>query len=170
MNAFAELVAFDRLLERIGSDVDLTDPEAVNALMEGESNLKEMAEALLDDLDEADILAKGLAGKIAELESRKTVHDNQIKAVKAVLFKVIERLPPDNKGKRTLRLATATISYTAGASKVVITDESALPFDMLSTTDPTPDRKAIRAELDAGRAVPGAVLSNGEPTISIRRK
>jgi hypothetical protein len=165
---FGELAAFGRLCETLGSEIDLTDSEAVLALME-ETNIKPAAEALIDDVDEAEALLKGLQAKIDEFTARKTLHENTIKAAKQWLFKIVEQLPP-KKGKRTLRLPTATVSYTAGASKVVITDESALPFDMLSTTDPTPDRKAIRAELDAGRAVPGAVLSNGEPTISIRRK
>ncbi|MGH1478797.1 MAG: siphovirus Gp157 family protein [Geminicoccales bacterium] len=169
-NAFAELAAFDRLCETMGSDLDLTDPTTIDALMEGESQLKEMAGALLDDIDEAEVLQKGLNAKIDEFKARQTVHANLIKSAKSVLFKVIEKLPPDRKGKRTLRLATATIAYTAGSKKVVITDEDALPFDMMSTSDPTPDNKAIKEELDAGRAVSGAMLSNGEPSISIRRK
>jgi hypothetical protein len=169
-NAFAELAAFDRLCETLGSEMDLTDPAAIDALMEGESQLKEMAEALLDDIDEAEALQKGLAAKIAEFTARQTVHDNAIKNAKAVLFKVMERMPEDKKGKRTLRLATATISYTTGAKRVIITDEEALPFDMMTTSDPRPDKRAIKDELDAGRPVPGAMLGNGEPSVSIRRK
>ncbi len=169
-NAFAELAAFDRLCETLGTDLDLTDPTTIDALMEGETQLKELAGALLDDIDEAEVLQKGLKAKTDEFQARQTVHDNTIKSAKSLLFKVIEKLPPDKKGRRTLRLATATISYTAGTKKVVITDEDELPFDMMSASDPKPDKKAIKEELDAGRAVSGAMLSNGEPSISIRRK
>ena len=166
---YRNLAAFDDLCRQMSESVDLTDAESVEALME-ETNLKPMAEALLSDIDEAEVLQKGLQAKIDEFTARKTVHDNAVKSAKEWLFKIIERLPEDKRGKRTLRLPTATVSAVAGKQSVVITDAAALPFDMMSTKDPVPDKTAIRAELDAGRAVPGATLSNGTPSISIRRK
>lgn len=169
-NPFAELAAFDRLCETLGSELDLTDPANVEALMEGESNLKEMAEALMDDIDEAEVLQKGLSAKIEEFTARKKLHENTIGDAKSWLFKIIERLPEDKRGKRTLRLPTATVSYSTGKQSVVITDELALPIAMMNQKDPTPDKAKIKAALDAGEDVPGAALSNGAPNISIRRR
>lgn len=169
-NPFTELARFDELCRRHGSVLDLTDEEMVDALMTGETDLKEIAEALIADLDELEVQQAGLKTKIDEFSQRKLAFDGQAERVRAVLFKVLERMPVDAKGKRSLKLPTATLTYKAGTPKVVVTCERDVPFDLMRKKPPEPDLKAILDELKAGVPVPGAQLSNGVPSLQIRRK
>lgn len=164
-NVFAELMRFDDLCRQIGDQADLTDSETIDALLEGETELIEICQAVLDDIDELEILQKGLADKIKEMNDRKASFDRQAERAKDILFKVMERHP-----EKTLRLATATLTMKAGADRLVITDESLIPFDLMNSGDPKPDKAAILKDLKAGVKVPGAEKRNGPPSLQIRRK
>lgn len=64
-----------------------------------------------------------------------------------------------------------TASARHGSPKVTVTDETRLPdrFVRVVTTK-SPDKIAIRDALAKGLDVPGAVLGNGAPTLSVRTK
>lgn len=164
-NPFAELARFDDLCRRIGSEIDLTDAGTIDALMEGESDLKEIAQALLDDDDELEILDVGLDAKIKALKERLDSFKAQRERIRIMLGRIMERHPD-----KTLRLDTATITMKAKAQKLVITDEGKIPFDLMTSGTPKPDRRAIMDEMKEGREVPGCALSNGPPSLQIRRK
>jgi hypothetical protein len=53
--------------------------------------------------------------------------------------------------------------------KVEVTDEAALP-DQYVRIVRSPDKTAIKADLVAGKNVPGATLGNGSVTLSVRSK
>lgn len=57
----------------------------------------------------------------------------------------------------------------SGGRAVIITDEELIPesYDRISVTK---DKAAIRADLLAGKHVPGAELANASPTLRIRTK
>lgn len=73
-------------------------------------------------------------------------------------------------GISKLETGPATFALTTIAPAVQIVEPEALPRDYLSIkTSTTPDRVKIGQALRAGRAVPGAVLSNPRRTIQVRR-
>lgn len=61
-----------------------------------------------------------------------------------------------------------TVSLVNLAPKAEITDEAALPEDLLRVKT-APDMKAIKARLDKGEPVAGARLSNGSITVRVLR-
>ena len=69
---------------------------------------------------------------------------------------------------RKLELPTATLSIKAVPAKAEITDEALLPSKFFKAQDPKLDKKAVLDALKAKEDVPGAVLSNGGETLSIR--
>ena len=65
---------------------------------------------------------------------------------------------------------TATLSVRAGTAKVEITDEKIIPAIYWNRPAPILDKRAVSDALKAGEAIPGAVLSNAAPSLSVRFK
>lgn len=76
----------------------------------------------------------------------------------------------DETGATTIKGATHTASATRGRAGVVITDEAAIPPSLMRVPPPAPDKAAIAKLLKAGEVVPGAVLGNSSPSLTIRSK
>ena len=72
-------------------------------------------------------------------------------------------------GKKKIIRPDLTITVQAGRPAVRITDDAALPDEFCRTVR-SPNKTAIRDALELGEPVPGAVLSNQEPTLTIRTK
>jgi phage host-nuclease inhibitor protein Gam len=75
----------------------------------------------------------------------------------------------DAMGTVKLSLTVATITMSEGREKAIISDENMLP-DAYMRIKKEPDKTAILDALKAGQAVPGAVLSNGGRTLTVRQK
>ena len=69
-------------------------------------------------------------------------------------------------GLKRLVAADFTASVHVGPEHVVVTDLEALPNLYVRVTK-TPDKAALRPLLKKGEKIAGAVLSNGEPTLTI---
>jgi|GEM_PF-4809238 len=160
-----ELTYFEHLLKKLGDDFDTTDMEAVDALLEGETDLLEMAQSSLDEIDFIEALQIGVETKAKALMERSAKYKAQIGTIKAVLEKITVKMP-DQK----LRLDSATCYMRKGSQSVVIVDQDKIPFDLMRTKDPEPDKTAIAELLKAEKAVDGCTLSNGAPSFQIKRK
>lgn len=140
------------------------DDALVTDMLEGETDFHEVAGVLLRSMFEAEAqaeankaLAKGYTDRAATLSARA----EHIKDKLAALMRAT--------GLRKLPHALATVSVRAVSPALVYDGEpSCLPED-LRRERIDPDKKAIRAALQAGRTIPGARLTNGGETISIRR-
>lgn len=71
--------------------------------------------------------------------------------------------------KDKIALPTATISRTKPRTKVEIIDEAQIPTQ-LHRIKSSPDLTAIKKQLEAGEIVPGAQLTEGKPSITVRVK
>ena len=65
--------------------------------------------------------------------------------------------------------ALGTVSRTTGRLSLQITDEASIP-SQLTVTTVSPDKAAIKAQLEAGEAVPGAALVRGEDSVTVRTR
>ena len=72
-------------------------------------------------------------------------------------------------GSEKVTLPIATVTRTKPRSKVEILDESEIPSQLMRVRA-SPDLTAIKAQLDAGENVPGAIITQGYPGISVRIK
>jgi hypothetical protein len=70
--------------------------------------------------------------------------------------------------KGSLRCPLATVGLRNTPRKVVPVDEKLIPDEFWKPREPTLDKAALGAALKSGRQIPGAELSNGGVTISIR--
>jgi phage shock protein A len=146
-------------------DVIGDDEEMISDAVEGETSLIEAISGAADRVEELDAHCEALEARIKELGERRSRFEDQAARIKAAIHVAMGQAE-----LRKLELPQATISLRAVAPKAEITDEAALPSKFWKAQDPKLDRKAVLDALKAKESVPGAVLSNGGETISIRVK
>jgi uncharacterized protein (UPF0147 family) len=139
------------LLTQIASDADL--PRAMRAIAADAEGAVEV-EAVLSRTGRA----------LVHLEAHVTYAENKAKALREALLNLIVET-----GAPAFSIGTHTIS-TSETRRVHITDQAAIPAALMRQPPPEPDTKAIRSLLASGADVPGAVLSNASPTLTIRSR
>jgi hypothetical protein len=72
----------------------------------------------------------------------------------------------DSASIRKAELPEATLSIRSGQQKVLIINEREIPDDFMRMRK-EPDKTRIKAAMLANENVPGAVLSNGQPSLAI---
>jgi len=161
------------------------DPDAAMMIAEGETNLLEVIDKAVTRIFDLEDMSDALGHRAAQIAARKKRFDDQADLLRASVqhaMGVIEQ--------RKLELAQATISIRLTAPSVTVTDEAMIPSEFWKPQPPKLDKKAlldalkarIKAIADAAAAgdtaqvtklnaeppIPGAVLSNGGETISIK--
>ena len=100
--------------------------------------------------------------------ARQHRYANRALWLRTELFEVMEALQ-----RRRFVSPWLTASIRAGVELVLITDEEAIPDRYVHTTVVRkPDKRALLSALKAlgpGEIIPGAVLSNGAPTLALLR-
>lgn len=144
---------------------ELAEDETLRAdMIEGETDAFDFLRRLVRLIGDAGALSGGTAAYIAELRERQARIDRRIEAFRLLAFKVMESADLSK-----VELAEATLAVRKGSRKIIITDEQALPNQCFKVTR-EPSRSAIKALLDAGIEVSGAIYSNGENSLMIKVK
>jgi hypothetical protein len=133
-------------------------------VIEGQTDFVEIVNrmAAQDAEDEAHIAA--IAAYVGDLEARK----NRIKARAERRREALTKAFQTAGIKGALRCAVATVGLRDTPPKVIPTNEKLIPDEFWKKPPPKLDKKALLAALKAKRKIPGAELSNGGVTISIR--
>lgn len=145
---------------------ELQDDEQLRAdMLTGETDIESVMTRLVRQAQEARHDASSVAQWIGELASRKTRHERREEAMRDVIQSLMNKA---NVSK--LKLPEATISVTERAPKPVITDEAALPSELIKTIR-KPDVAAIN-ELykTTGQLPAGCALSNGSTVLTLSTK
>jgi hypothetical protein len=132
--------------------------------LEGETNLFELVRTLLAGIeeDEGNVLALKHQTETKKIRKDAAEHRNEVR--REAIQALMECAKLDK-----LTLPEATLSVRKVPPKPVVCDEAAVPVE-LCRLKRTPDIAAIKAEVEAGRSVPGVTLDNGGVTLTIRRK
>jgi hypothetical protein len=147
-------------IERVMSDAqqaiaalpDTSDQELLLATIEGESDALEAIDRLAEMALSDKHLVELARARAQRLEARAA-------ASRAVIVAMMQGL---HLPKLQRPLSTLTISHTTTAK---ITEQDELPAEYMRSA---PDMHAIRKALTAGTEVPGAVLNNPSPVLTIR--
>ena len=133
--------------------------------IEGQTNLFECIDLLLERMSADVAFMDGLDSMIATLKGRKERFDKRIAANRAVIEQamVIADLAK-------LERPAATLSLSQRAAKLVVTEESDIPAAYWKAADPVLDKKSLLAALKDGTVIPGAALDNAAPTLTVRQK
>jgi hypothetical protein len=161
------------------------DDQLVLDTVEGETDFLEVVDAILARIADDGALAKAIDAQVSDLNARKERFKKRIETNKALLEQAfIEADLP--KVERPL----ATVYLSNRAPKVIVETESDIPARYWKPGDPKLDQKALLEDLKARRAalealpedpaeraaayaalppdIPGATLSNGTRSLSIR--
>jgi hypothetical protein len=120
--------------------------------------------ALVRAIDEAETAMEGVASRMQALATRQKRHRAKIDTMRGLLLTVMEAA-----GQTKWRHPEFTVTVSNGRPGVLITDEAVLP-EWFVEVERKPKKDAIKRDLEQGLSVPGAELSNGFPTITVRTK
>jgi hypothetical protein len=140
------------------------DEAAMLDLVEGETGLFEAIDRLLQHMVDTQALVRGVEAAEADLGARKRRFEERIERYRSLIEQALSIAEITSKVERPL----ATFSLVRRAPKVEITDEAQVPSAYWKAADPKLDKKALADALKAGATIPGAVLSNAAPSVTIR--
>jgi hypothetical protein len=146
-------------------DVIGDDEDMIATAVEGETTLVEVISDAVDRTQELKSHREAIETRIKELGERRDRFEDQEARIKAAIHVAMGQAEV-----RKMELPQATISLRAVPPKAEITDEALVPSKFWKAQDPKLDKKAVLDALKGKEDVPGASLSNGCETISIRVK
>lgn len=144
-------------------DVIGDDEEMALVAIEGETGLIEAISSAVDRIAELTAHMSALELQTKALTERRSRFENQADRIKVAI-----QVAMGQAALRKLELPQATLSLRSVPQKAEITDEALIPSRFWKPQDPKLDRRAVLDALKAKENVPGAALSNGGETISIR--
>ena len=144
-------------LLRVHGDVD---EETLADTLEGISTLPDMlCAAVLDD----QALCEALKGRLGDLRSRLDRLEVRIQATRVVICEALEEA-----GLTKITEPDFTLSLRTGVPPLMVIDEDAIPERYWSPQPPKLERGVLNRALSDGKDIPGAVLGNAAPSISVR--
>ncbi|TWH01792.1 viral Gp157 protein [Ochrobactrum sp. J50] len=162
-------LAYDvTVLEREFADLvaqwpELAEDEDLRAdMIEGETDAYRVLGRIVAIERDANSMVLAIGERAKELAARKERYARRKDAMRALLLRLLKAA---NLNK--VSLPEATVSVSKGRAGVEIVDESAVPARFLKVVK-SPDKTLIKEALDAGKTVKGAVLREGQPTLTVR--
>ncbi|OOY15099.1 siphovirus Gp157 family protein [Thioclava sp. DLFJ4-1] len=135
-------------------------------MIEGETDALELMDRMIAEEQGDEALAEAIKAQITELKARMDRISARAKAKKGAMLMLLDAI-----GQKKLERPRATVSKMAGRVSVQITDETSIPSQLCTVkTITTPDKNAIKAQIEAGETVPGAELVRGDDTITMRTR
>jgi hypothetical protein len=164
-NLSLEALAASRLMEELrtlGED----EPETVADHLASETDMLEALNLALHELSEIEAMSEAIKLQQQRLAQRRARLEARGQRLRGMILSALETsgvpLP--------LRLPAATVSVSKARPKVHVYDPDIVPAEFWSEeTVRKIDFGEITAALDHGDPVPGAVLSNGPPSLTIKR-
>lgn len=140
------------------------DDQAFCDTLAGASNVEEAASAVVRWITECETWAKANKDTAEIYTMRAKVLGDRKERGRTALLRFMDAL-----GVRSLPLPEANLSIRQGTPSVAgEADVTKLPPRLVRITQ-APDLAAIKAALQAGETVEGVTLSNGPPSLTIRR-
>lgn len=160
------VVEIEREIERLLIDYpELTEDETLRAdMIDGETDAKAVLSRVVSQMHEAKMMSAAIAKRISDLQPRQVSFDRRADAMRDLAMRIM-----DAANLRKMMLPEATLSVRTTPPSVVISDESLIPAQYKKTKMEI-SRTALREALQAGVEIPGAALSNGGASLSVRTK
>jgi len=132
----------------------IDDAQLVLDTLDGETDVFDVLDALVEAVSKDSLLIDAARERVKRLEARKDrMRATVQQMLEALELKKVER-----------PLYTASLTYN---SKALVTDDTLLPPQYIRHS---PDMIGINKALRAGEQIPGATLSNPQPTLRVTTK
>jgi hypothetical protein len=151
----------DEIRAELGDDFD---SETFMDTLDGTTDAADIADRMIADMLAAEAMGEAIRGEISDLTARRDRYDARKDAFRRQILSLL-----DATGEKKMERPRATISRRSGLPSVQITDEKAIPSQLCKTTV-APDKTAIKVQLMAGEAVPGARIVMGADGVTVRVK
>lgn len=155
-----EAEAAAALRDMLGKDAE--DAELLNDMIEGETSLFEMIDALLNYHFQDVELISGITERENALAVRKKRIQNRIEFRRAKLEQALAIY-----GEKIER-PEATLSLVKRKASLIVTEESEIPSEYWKQQKPKLNEAALKAALKDGKQIPGVTLNNSPETVTIR--
>lgn len=144
---------------------ELAEDEALRAdMVEGETEFAAVMSRVLDHEREAQAMVEAQKKRGADLAERRGRYERRAEAMRSLMLNLMSVAD-----LQKIALPEATISLSKGREAVEITDIDALPQGFYAL-ERKADKTAIGTALKAGNDVPGAMLAEGNPVLTVRTK
>jgi hypothetical protein len=153
------------ITRRLSEEHPDLDERTLSDTVEGLTDLHEIVAAVVRAAITDEALGKGLRLRLTEMQDRLSRLDERACKRRQIAREVMVEC-----GIKQITAPDFTISIRSGTPAVVVTDETAIPPQYWQPRDPRLDRQSLSTDLKGGAAIPGAVLSNAEPVLSVRVK
>ena len=140
------------------------DREALVMSLQSETNAVELCERMARAAREDEAHGQALRHYIAELRIQRDRKEARADRMRKVIMSIL-----DMAGIRSLPTPTATLVISRH-QHVIVTDREAIPEQYRKQPPWEPMLQIAKADMKAGRHVPGMTLSNPEPSLMIRTK
>lgn len=159
--------------------VDADDETLLLDTVEGETQFFEIVDAVLERMAVSEAGIAGIESIVAKLGARQIRYEERLKTDRALIEQALTIAD-----LKKLERPSATLSITNRSPSLQVTEESDIPAVFWKPGKPTLDKKALtealkeRArvfaaerlpEVELPPEIPGACLTNGAPTLTIRR-
>lgn len=138
------------------------DEELFRDTLEGNTRFNEIMDRLLGEMRDNEMLAEASAQRIGKIRERQTRMTHRVQFYRGLMHRLLSLT-----GLKSVALGEAKISVVNSPEKVIITDENAIP-EQYQIIKKEPNKTEIKKALKEGKHIPGATLSNGSQTISVR--
>lgn len=142
----------------------LEDPDLMMVLAEGETTLLEAIDCVLEADMSDEALISGLKIQKDTLAVRLHRIEERRQSRRAILEQALFLLE-----RKSLERPIATLTLSDRAPSLVVEEEAQIPARFFELK-PVLSRRLTKEALEAGEEVPGARLSNGMVTLTVRRR
>lgn len=161
MNARVDLALIQRIAADLAAYAD--DEAAYLDTLDGETDVLAALDALIEGEQADRAMADGIKARADALRDRASRFDARADAARRGMQAIMAAA-----ALRKVVRPLATLSVQPGRVSVQITDPDEVPTQLRKPG--APDKTAIRAQIEAGGTVPGAVLLAGDETLTMRIK
>ncbi|MFP4239818.1 MAG: siphovirus Gp157 family protein [Rhodosalinus sp.] len=163
MNIRPDLTLIERIAAMLRDELgDDYDDDTFLDTLDGETDALDIADALIASMQDDEALAAATKEQADALAFRARRIGARAATKKRALLSVIDAI-----GVKKLERSRATVIRRNGSLSVQITDETAVPSQLCKVVR-TPDKTAIKRQIEAGEDVPGATLARGPDGVTVR--
>ncbi len=143
------------------------EPQATTEAHEtGLLDVQSILARLLRGAVHAGAMATAAADQIDAMQGRRDRYKRRNESMRATAYAIMDVLD-----EKKIELPDLTASIRRGTQSAMIVDEAAIPDKFVEIVETRKiDKAVILSTLKSGEEVPGAVLSNGLASLSIRTK
>lgn len=154
-------IVSDQIREMLGDDFDA---ETFWDSLDGETDALDIADHVIAKMQDDAALAAATKAQADALSARAKRLSERQNAHKKALLTLLNAA-----GENKLERPAATVSRRKGSVSVRITDEADIPSQLMTIkTVKSPDKAAIKKQIEADGTVPGAELVRGDETVTVR--